>query len=65
MNSWRFDKSPRHAIEVDYHDFRKELLTHIRTARTNRNRRPPRPFGAREPVSSRSTFNCSSPSKGG
>ena len=29
---WRFDPSPRHAIEVDYHDFRKELLRELRPA---------------------------------
>jgi hypothetical protein len=26
---WRFDKAPRHAVEVDYHDFRGELLNEI------------------------------------
>jgi cation diffusion facilitator CzcD-associated flavoprotein CzcO len=26
---WRFDKAPRHAVEVDYHDFRHELLKEI------------------------------------
>jgi cation diffusion facilitator CzcD-associated flavoprotein CzcO len=26
---WRFDKAPRHAVEVDYHDFRNELLKEI------------------------------------
>jgi hypothetical protein len=31
---WKFDKSTRHAIEVDYHEFRKELFAHLRTART-------------------------------
>jgi len=31
----RFDKSARHAIEVDYHVFRKELLAYLKTARTN------------------------------
>jgi hypothetical protein len=30
----RFDKSARHAIEVDYHDFRGELIEHLNTART-------------------------------
>jgi hypothetical protein len=30
----RFDQSARHAIEVDYHVFRKELLEHLKTART-------------------------------
>ena len=30
----RFDKSERHAIEVDYHDFRRELLDYLKTART-------------------------------
>lgn len=29
---WRFDPSPRHAIEVDYHDFRKELMRELRPA---------------------------------
>ena len=32
---WKFDKSARHAIEVDYHVFRKELFKHLKTARTN------------------------------
>jgi len=31
----RFDKSARHAIEVDYHVFRKELFAYLKTARTN------------------------------
>ena len=26
---WRFDASPRHALEVDYHDFRRELLKEL------------------------------------
>lgn len=26
---WRFRESPRHAIEVDYHDFRRELLREL------------------------------------
>jgi cation diffusion facilitator CzcD-associated flavoprotein CzcO len=26
---WRFDPSPRHAIEVDYHDFRRELMREL------------------------------------
>jgi cation diffusion facilitator CzcD-associated flavoprotein CzcO len=26
---WRFDRAPRHAVEVDYHDFRNELLKEI------------------------------------
>jgi cation diffusion facilitator CzcD-associated flavoprotein CzcO len=26
---WRFDSSPRHAIEVDYHDFRRELMREL------------------------------------
>lgn len=30
----RFDGSARHSIEVDYHDFRRELLAHIKTARS-------------------------------
>jgi cation diffusion facilitator CzcD-associated flavoprotein CzcO len=29
----RFDPSPRHAIEVDYHAFRRELLTELAAAR--------------------------------
>ncbi len=29
---WRFDPSPRHAIEVDYHDFRRELLRELAPA---------------------------------
>jgi pyruvate/2-oxoglutarate dehydrogenase complex dihydrolipoamide dehydrogenase (E3) component len=29
----RFDQSTRHAIEVDYHEFRRELLAYIKTAR--------------------------------
>jgi hypothetical protein len=38
----RFDKSARHAIEVDYHAFRRELFAHLKTARTNwRNPRGP------------------------
>ncbi len=32
----RFDKSARHAIEVDYHVFRSELLAFLKTARTGR-----------------------------
>jgi hypothetical protein len=31
---WQFDRSERHAIEVDYHRFRKELFGYIKTART-------------------------------
>ncbi|MGC2809083.1 MAG: NAD(P)-binding domain-containing protein [Bradyrhizobium sp.] len=26
---WRFDSAPRHALEVDYHDFRAELLSEL------------------------------------
>ena len=26
---WRFDSAPRHALEVDYHDFRAELLKEL------------------------------------
>jgi cation diffusion facilitator CzcD-associated flavoprotein CzcO len=37
----RFDKSARHATEVDYHVFRKELLEHLKTARVT----SPRPRG--------------------
>ena len=29
----RFDQSTRHAIEVDSHEFRRELLAYIKTAR--------------------------------
>jgi cation diffusion facilitator CzcD-associated flavoprotein CzcO len=29
---WRFRHSPRHAIEVDYHDFRRELLGELAAA---------------------------------
>jgi hypothetical protein len=29
---WRFRPSPRHAIEVDYHDFRRELLQELMPA---------------------------------
>jgi hypothetical protein len=32
----RFDKSARHAIEVDYHVFRRELLGYLKTARMKR-----------------------------
>ena len=32
---WQFDDAPRHAIEVDFHDFRHELLSEL--ARSNRN----------------------------
>ena len=31
---WNFDRSPRHAIEVDAHDFRRELLRELATADT-------------------------------
>jgi Flavin-binding monooxygenase-like len=38
----RFDKSARHAIEVDYHIFRRELFEHLKTAPTKwRNSRGP------------------------
>jgi cation diffusion facilitator CzcD-associated flavoprotein CzcO len=30
---WHFDRAPRHAVEVDYHDFRNELLKEIGGAR--------------------------------
>ncbi len=30
----KFDKSARHAVEVDYHDFRRELFEYLKTART-------------------------------
>ena len=26
---WRFDKALRHVVEVDYHDFRAQLLKEI------------------------------------
>jgi len=40
----RFDKSARHAIEVDYHVFRKELFAYLKTARpARRNPRGPVP----------------------
>jgi cation diffusion facilitator CzcD-associated flavoprotein CzcO len=29
---WRFDSTPRHAVEVDYHDFRLELLDELKRA---------------------------------
>ncbi len=29
---WRFDSAPRHALEVDYHDFRAELLKELAAA---------------------------------
>lgn len=29
---WRFDSAPRHALEVDYHDFRLELRKELATA---------------------------------
>ena len=29
---WRFDATPRHAIEVDAHDFRRDLLGHLKEA---------------------------------
>ncbi|MGH6771550.1 MAG: flavin-containing monooxygenase [Xanthobacteraceae bacterium] len=31
---WNFDQSPRHAIEVDAHDFRRELLRELAAGRT-------------------------------
>jgi hypothetical protein len=30
----RFDSSPRHAIEVDYHAFRRELMDELAAAET-------------------------------
>jgi pyruvate/2-oxoglutarate dehydrogenase complex dihydrolipoamide dehydrogenase (E3) component len=44
MNSphWRFDKSARHTIEVDYHVFRKELFAYLKTARAKSRGRPGR-----------------------
>jgi hypothetical protein len=35
---WRFDNAPRHAIEVDFHDFRRELLCELASARCARRR---------------------------
>jgi Flavin-binding monooxygenase-like len=29
---WQFDSAPRHAVEVDYHDFRRELLQELADA---------------------------------
>jgi cation diffusion facilitator CzcD-associated flavoprotein CzcO len=29
---WHFDSAPRHAVEVDYHDFRRELLRELASA---------------------------------
>lgn len=29
---WRFVQAPRHAIEVDYHDFRRELRSELASA---------------------------------
>jgi hypothetical protein len=29
---WHFDATPRHAVEVDYHDFRRELLAEFEAA---------------------------------
>ncbi len=31
---WRFDPSRRHALEVDYYAFRRELMAELRAART-------------------------------
>jgi cation diffusion facilitator CzcD-associated flavoprotein CzcO len=33
---WKFDASPRHAVEVDYHDFRRELLDELGKAGATR-----------------------------
>lgn len=33
---WKFDGSQRHAVEVDYHDFRRELLDELAKARPGR-----------------------------
>jgi hypothetical protein len=30
---WHFDVTPRHAVEVDYHDFRRELLAEFEAVR--------------------------------
>ncbi|MBO0757138.1 MAG: NAD(P)-binding domain-containing protein [Bradyrhizobiaceae bacterium] len=30
---WQFDQTPRHAVEVDYHDFRRELFYELARAR--------------------------------
>jgi Flavin-binding monooxygenase-like len=35
---WRFDSSPRHAIEVDAHEFRRELLQELAPASRRRQR---------------------------
>jgi Flavin-binding monooxygenase-like len=34
IENHRFDSSPRHAIEVDYHAFRRELLDELAAAET-------------------------------
>jgi hypothetical protein len=36
---WRFDGSPRHAIEVDARDFRRELLQELTPIRARWSRR--------------------------
>jgi cation diffusion facilitator CzcD-associated flavoprotein CzcO len=41
---WAFDTAPRHALEVDYHDFRRELLAHL-------NERTSEPGGVCAPLS--------------
>jgi thioredoxin reductase len=33
VRHWQFDAAPRHAVEVDYHDFRRELLDELADAR--------------------------------
>jgi len=40
MNSphWRFQDHPRHAVEVDYHDFKAELLSELKSVTTHRSR---------------------------
>ncbi len=33
---WRFPDHPRHAVEVDYHDFKAELLSELKSVTTHR-----------------------------
>ena len=39
---WRFDTTPRHAIEVDAHDFRRDLLGHLKEASSPPKRSAPK-----------------------
>ncbi len=32
---WRFQDHPRHAVEVDYHDFKSELISELKSATTH------------------------------